>query len=166
MQLTRNYCAVVCALIGLIALADRGSAQLPVTQLRTLYPPVAGVGSTSTVEVLGGGPLEEVERLVFSHPGISANLMAGETHPITGETQRAFGKFTLSIPSDIQPGFYEAWAVGRHGASFPRTIWIPSRQVVSAPQPGSDAGPYPKLPMDGVVVDRFVNARVQKYELH
>lgn len=165
MHLHRNLRAVVCALILIAALGDHASAQLPVTQFRAIYPPVAGVGSTSTVDVLGGGPLEEVERLVFSHPGISANLMAGETQPITGETQRAFGKFTLSIPSDLPPGFYEAWAVGRHGASYPRTLWIPSRPVVTAPQPPSDAGPYPTLPMDGVVVDRFVNARVQRYEL-
>ncbi len=161
----RNLCAYVCAFLCFLAQLENAVGQLPVTQFRTLYPPVAGVGSTSTVEVLGGGPLEEVERLLFSHPGISANLQAGETQPVTGETQRAFGKFTLSIPADLPPGFYEAWAVGRHGASYPRTIWIPSRQVVAAPQPPNDAGPFPVLPFDGVVVDRFVNARIQRYEL-
>ncbi len=95
MQLHRNLCALVCALTLLIVQINNVLAQLPVTQFRTLYPPVAGVGSTGPVEVLGGGPLEEVERLVFSHPGIIANLMAGETQPITGETTRAFGKFHL-----------------------------------------------------------------------
>ena len=165
MQLNRNLCALIGALTLLIIPINRVSAQLPVTQFRTLYPPAAGVGSTGTVEVLGSGPLEEIERLVFSHPGISANLMAGETQPITGETTRAFGKFTLSIPADLPPGFYEAWAVGRHGASFPRTIWIPARPVVAVPQAATDAGPFPTLPTDTVVVDRYVAARAQRYEL-
>ena len=165
MQLNRNFCALIGALTLLIVQVNRVEAQLPVTQFRTLYPPAAGVGSTGPVEVLGSGPLEEIERLVFSHPGISANLMAGETQPITGETTRAFGKFTLSIPADLPPGFYEAWAVGRHGASFPRTIWIPARPVVAVPQAATDAGPFPKLPTDSVVVDRYVAARVQRYEL-
>ena len=165
MPFHRTLCGIVCALILTAASADRVAAQLPVTQFRGLYPPVAGVGSTGPVEVLGSGPLEEVERLVFSNPAISANLTAGETHPITGETQRAFGKFTLSIPADLSPGFYEAWTVGRHGVSYPRTLWIPTRPAITLPQPANDAAPIPTLPTDSVVVDRFVAARVQRYEL-
>ncbi len=165
MPINRFLCAVACALPLIFAQSTHLRAQLPVTQFRTLYPPVAGVGSTSNVDVLGSGPLEEVERLVFSHPGISANLLAGETQPITGETTRAFGKFTLSIPTDLPSGFYEVWAVGRHGASYPRTLWVPARPVVAAPQPPTEAGPYPALTLEGVIVDRFVNAKVQRYDL-
>ncbi len=165
MLLEQTLSRYFCALAYVIVSGGYVLGQLPVTQLRTLYPPAAAVGATTTVDVLGSAPLEEVDRLVFSHPGLSANVVAGESQPITGETQPAYGKFTLSVASDLAPGFYEAWAVGRHGVSFPRTFWVTPKPIVAAPQPGNDTGPFPALALDSVVMDRYAAARMQRYEL-
>ncbi|MCC6509745.1 MAG: hypothetical protein IT423_11590 [Pirellulaceae bacterium] len=71
----------------------------------------------------------------------------------------------MSVATDLSPGFYEAWAVGRHGASYPRVFWVSPRPVVTVPQAASENGPFPTLPSDGVVVDKYVAAKVQRYEL-
>lgn len=153
----------VALLAALLTSATHG--QLPVTQLRTLYPPVAQVGATSTVEVLGTAPLDEIDRLIFSHPGISANLVAGQTDPLTGAPQKVFGKFTLAVANDLPPGFYEAWALGRNGASSSRLLWITPRPLATVPQPANDPQPAPALSLDGIVVDRYVAAKVQRYDV-
>lgn len=154
-----------CAVLAIAGTGGLARAQLPVTQLKVLYPPVAQVGATATVEVLGQSPLEEIDRLIFSHPGISANLVAGETDSLTGAPQKIFGKFTVAVPADLPPGFYEACAVGRHGTSNPRVFWVTPRGLAAAAQPASDQQPVPAISLDGIIVDRFVAAKMQRYDV-
>ncbi|MGN6134235.1 MAG: hypothetical protein ACTHOU_07010 [Aureliella sp.] len=157
--------ACLCSAWITFCLAGYAAAQLPVTQLRVLFPPAAHVGSTQAVEVLGQGPLDEIDRLIFSHPGLSANVVAGESNPLTNQTHPVFGKFTLSVASDVPPGFYEVWAIGRNGASSSRVLWVAPRPVVSLAQPGDDQSPGPQLDFDKIVLDRFAAAKVQRYVL-
>ncbi len=159
----RSTCEVLALLLSLIPVCAR--AQLPVTQLRAIYPPAAQVGATTSVDVVGQGPLEEVDRLVFSNTGLSANLVAGESNAITGQTSQQFGKFTLSVASDLPAGFYEVNAVGRHGASIPRVFWVAPRPIVTPAQPAKSGDALPALTLDSIVVDRFVAARSQRYVL-
>lgn len=140
-------------------------AQLPVTQMRVLYPPMIQAGATATVEVLGQKPLDEIDRLVFSHPGISANVIPGESHPLTGSIQPQYGKFNVSVSGDVPTGFYEAWGVGRNGASVSRVFWVAPRAQIAAPQAASADQPVPQLTPAGIVVDRYAAAKVQRYDL-
>lgn len=165
--LSKISLACACAWAACIA-SNVGSvvhAQFPETQLRVIYPPVAQIGTTANVDVLGQGPLEEIDRLIFSHAGMSANVVPGESDPLTGATRKQFGKFTLSIASDVPPGFYEVWAVGRNGASSSRIVWVTARPLLAAVQPADPKLESPALTLDGMVVDRFVAAKSQRYAL-
>ena len=146
-------------------LASESWAQLPPTALRVLYPPVVQVGNESKVDVLGQGPLEEIDQLLFSHPGLSARLLPDQTSPLTGTAQKTYGKFSLSVASDVPPGFYEVWAVGRNGVSSSRVVWAVPRTVLSAPQPDSASETPAKLMLDRIFVQRFTAAKTQHYEL-
>ncbi len=106
--------------IVLLSHATDVRGQLPVTQLRALYPVAMSAGSKGVVEAVGSGPLDSVSKLIFSHPGITAELVPPETNAVTGIAQQQFGKFNVTIAADVPAGIYEAWSVGRHGVSSTR----------------------------------------------
>ncbi|MFM8479525.1 MAG: hypothetical protein ACKOEO_27365, partial [Planctomycetaceae bacterium] len=57
---------------ALLLSANAAFAQLPQTRITSLFPPGAQRGTTLEVVVGGGTDLDEVDQLVFSHPGITA----------------------------------------------------------------------------------------------
>lgn len=139
------------------------SAQLPISQMRAIFPPAAQVGTTANVEVLGSGPLDDINRLIFSQEKISANVLPGESNPITNTTQTQFGKFTISSPGDTPVGFYEVWAAGRNGVSIPRVFWIAPRPIVASPKPVGEG--YVPLNFENIVVDRYIANKSQLFEV-
>lgn len=119
------------ALIALFQLTTAGEsvAQLPTTQLKAVHP--SGGNPGSTVETtISGDHLDNIERLVFSHPGITASKLPLETDPanVHGETER--GRHNISIAADVPVGFYEVRAVGRYGVSNPRAFVVDEREQV------------------------------------
>lgn len=165
-RLHRAGSALFAAWLVLAAFAQTAlQAQLPITQMRVLYPPMLQAGGTATAEVLGHKPLDEIDRLVFSHPGISANVLPGETNALTGTIRPQYGKFQITVSADVPTGFYEVWGVGRNGASVPRVFWVAPRAQLAAPQPANDQQPVPQLTPAGIIVDRYVAAKVQRYDL-
>ena len=83
-------------------------AELPVTRLHHIFPPGGKVGTTFEVEI-NGTDWEGAKQLQFSHPGISA---AGSN------------KFTITIASNVPPGFYDARISGTFGVSNPRLFAV------------------------------------------
>ena len=61
-------CAVICALACALPPAF---AQLPTAQLTSVFPPGGKQGATVEVTV-AGADLDELEKLVFNHAGLSA----------------------------------------------------------------------------------------------
>src|SRR5437879_4536223 len=106
---------VVCA----IALVQSAAlAQLPTTQLTSIFPPGGKQGATVEVTI-AGTDLDDVTKLDFNHPGMLA------TPKVTAATAIAparpiLNQFTISIAADISPGDYEVRAAGRFGLSNPR----------------------------------------------
>lgn len=97
--------------------------QLPVADLTSVFP--LGGSAGSTVEVtLAGNNLDEATRLVFSHPGITATVKTAARHEFLAEPEPVAGQFTVTIAPDVPAGMYDVRAIGRFGASNPRTFIV------------------------------------------
>ena len=110
----RHQCARE-SLVLCLLLATTAAAQLPVPQLKSVYPAGARLGSTQTVEVAGAN-LEETTRLYFSHGGLSAQPLPDEK----GKPKR----FQVIIATNVPVGDYDIRTIGKHGISNPRTFVV------------------------------------------
>lgn len=96
--------------------------QLPTVQLSSVFPPGGKVDTTFDVTV-AGGDTDQLEQLIFSHPGITATAKmtpATEFEP----AKPVANQFTVKIAADVPVGNYEARVAGRFGASNPRTFVV------------------------------------------
>jgi hypothetical protein len=91
-------------------LAALASAQLPQVRLDSVFPPGARVGTTVEVAV-GGVDFDEVAKLHFDHPGLSA-VSVGPN------------KFKVTVAGDVAPGVYDLRVSGKHGVSNPRAFAV------------------------------------------
>jgi hypothetical protein len=97
-------------------------AQLPSTQLSSIFPPGGKFGSTVDVQVSGADQID-LSQLAFSHPGITATQKMAKPNEFLAE-QPVQGQFSVAIAGDVQPGIYEARVVGRYGVSNPRAFTV------------------------------------------
>ena len=109
-------------LLLFIAATPPAFAQLPSTKLTTIYPP-GGKQGTAFDATISGTDLDEVDRLVFSHPGITAKQKTNEATEFKPASP-VVNQFSLLIAADVPPGNYEARAIGRYGASNPRLFRV------------------------------------------
>ncbi|MBC7965654.1 MAG: hypothetical protein H7Z17_06970, partial [Fuerstia sp.] len=63
----RFILAAVVAITG-----QQAFAQLPQTRITSVFPPGGQQGTTVDLTVGGGTDLDELDRMVFAHPGITA----------------------------------------------------------------------------------------------
>src|SRR5688572_24204652 len=116
-------------------------AQLPTTQLTTIFPAGGKIGSTVEVR-LGGTDLDDANQLQFSHPGIKAiPKMAPATE--FEKAKPVPGAFTVQIAGDVPPGRYDARAIGRFGVSNPRAFVAGA--IPEANDPGGNVQPASAL---------------------
>jgi hypothetical protein len=109
-------CATACAF-------PPAFGQLPTAQLTSVFPPGGKQGSAVEVTV-AGADLDDLEKLVFNHPGLSAvakMIAATELEPTPRPVPN---QFTVKIAADVPPGVYEARAAGRFGLSNPRSFAV------------------------------------------
>ncbi len=140
-------------------------AALPAIQLSSLSQHGAQVGTEVSLHVVSGGQLDEVERLVFSAPGIASAIELDAALPFTTEPRPKYGRFRVTIPAEIESGFYEIRAVGRLGISNPRAMWIDkSPHILATTLVSASPGP-PPLPIGSWVHDRCVSALRKQYTL-
>ncbi|MCA9224296.1 MAG: PPC domain-containing protein [Planctomycetales bacterium] len=128
-------------------------AQLPTTQLDSIFPP-GGKQGTSVDVTVRGGTQDDVRELIFSHPGITAEQKTTE-HEFLPGPRPVDGQFTVKIAANVAPGTYEARAVGRFGASNPRAFVVGSEEELQ------DAGQNrtPETAME-IKPGQVVNGRV------
>ena len=90
-----------------------GHAQLPQARLTAVFPLGAQVGQSVEVSASNGTDLDELDRMSFSHPGITAKLKSGNT-------------FSVSVAADVPVGVYEMTVHGLYGTSNPRCFVVGS----------------------------------------
>ncbi len=133
--------------------ATLAQAQLPQTRLYVVDPPGAQIGSITEVTVARGDDLDEVDELLFSHPGIFATQV---TQPSANGPQPVANKFRVAVASDVPPGRYEVRAGGLYGVSNPRTFMIGRRPEIKEAEPNNEAAQAKPVEV-GTVVNGVIN---------
>ncbi len=105
-------------------LRGAGAAQLPAAQLHALFPCGGRQGTIVDVKLAGGSDTEGADRLVFSHPHITAVQKTRPAAFFEQGPQPVPNEFTVAIHPDVPPGIYEARYAGRFGVSNPRAFVV------------------------------------------
>ncbi|MFP6577156.1 MAG: hypothetical protein VB912_18490, partial [Pirellulaceae bacterium] len=98
-------------------------AQLPITQLTTIYPAGGQQGTEVEVQV-GGGDQDSLGQMVFSHPGITAKQKMTPADELNPKPQPVNGTFQVAIGKEVPAGIYEARVTGQFGVSNPRCFVV------------------------------------------
>ena len=129
----------------LLLVASTGFAQLPQTRLNSLSRVGGQQGSTCDVTITGGGDLEEINELVFSHDGIQAQLKSPNSN-----------SFSVAIGPDVPLGVYEVRCGGLWGFSNPRRF-----EVGDLPDVGETDNNTPEKPTPlalGTVINGVIDS--------
>jgi len=138
---------------GWLALtATVASAQLPSTRLFAVFPPGGQGGTSVDVTITNGLELEEIQRLLFNHPGLTA---APKMQDVGGKPQPVPNQFVVTIAADVPAGNYEVRAVGFFGISNPRTFVVGSRKEVIETEPNNT-----RETATAVELNQTINGRV------
>lgn len=120
-------------LIALVAAPAR--AQLPQTRLSSIFPCGGKAGTTVDFTLTGGVDLDEVDRLLFNHAGITATP---KTQKVAGRDQPIANAFRVAIRPDVPPGVYEVYAGGLFGLSNPRVFVVGNQNEQIEAEPNND----------------------------
>jgi hypothetical protein len=111
-RLAVRRCFSTSSFVALLAvLATSAQAQLPTTRIYSVFPQGAQAGSAVDVTVTNGADLEDLDQLLFSHPGIKA-------------THKTGNGFAVTVDAGVPPGIYEVRAHGLYGTSNPRAFVV------------------------------------------
>lgn len=151
--------ASVClALVGGLAavlafgpLVARG--EFPEPRLTAIFPP-GGQRGTELEVTLIGADLDEADRLEFFHPGITSAPIVPAPSEFDPEPRPVAGKVRVKISADVPPGPYDAVAIGRFGASNPRTFMVGTTPEVQKTAAIDAPEKALEVPADGAVSGR------------
>ncbi len=114
-------------------------AQLPTVRLDGVFP--AGAAPGVTVELtITGNDLDDVDRLVFSHDGISMTRKMAEVTPFDEGPQPIENVFFVTVAPGVPPGNYDVRCQGKYGLSNRRTFVVSATAefVETEPNGGND----------------------------
>ncbi|MCA9264122.1 MAG: hypothetical protein KDA60_09760 [Planctomycetales bacterium] len=132
--------------------------QLPNARLDHIFPP-GGQQGTDVEVTIGGPDLEDADRIVFSHPGITsqpkpspASEWVPDPPPIANTNT-----YIVHIGENVASGVYDARITGRYGASTPRAFVVgASPEKIES----SDHGSFDTSEL--IAVNSTVNGRVDR----
>jgi hypothetical protein len=153
--------------IGSLMPPDRpASAQppeniLPSPRLFVLTPPGAKAGTTVEV-VFSGLDLEAPQGMLFSHPGIKAELIKPPAPPPPDPKKKPpptaapkTAHFKVTIAADVPVGVHDARVVNKWGASNPRAFVVGDLSEVQEKEPNNDVTEAQKLELNSTVNGKF-----------
>ena len=122
-----------------IAYTSRVHAQLPAARLDGLFP-AGGVPGSSVEVVISGLDLDDVDRLQFSHAGITASRKMAEPTRFDEGPQPIENTFLVAIEGNVPPANYEIRCQGKYGLSNPRTfvVGVLPEVIEKEPNGGND----------------------------
>ncbi len=106
-------------------------SQLPQTRITSVFPAGGQQGATVELTVGGGTDLDEVDAMVFSHPGITAAAKTDAAGSLVANT------FTVTVAKDVAPGLYDVRVRGLFGISNPRMFRVDTLPEVAEVEPNN-----------------------------
>jgi hypothetical protein len=130
---------------------------LPNSRLFVVMPP-GGKAGTSFEVICSGQDIDESQALVFSHPGIKADLVesAAVIDPKAkqvkgGPTPSVNSKFKVTIAADVPPGIYDIRLASKWGVSNPRAFVVGDQNEMLETEPNNDVEQANKVPLNSTV---------------
>jgi len=120
----------LCGAVALTAAALPALAQLPLPSLDAISPAGAKVGAEVEVQI-NGSNLDEAERLIFSHEGITASQKIAPPDEFAKTERPVPNVFTVKVAGNVPPGLYEVRAVGRYGMTNPRLFHVSTLEEIT-----------------------------------
>ncbi len=117
------------------------------------------------MRVSEGEQIDEVDKLVFSHPGIVSTLQTSPARLLETEPQPQYGQFSVAIAPEVPPGFYEVRAKGRFGLSNPRAFLVTQSPVQFIEAEHTKPEAAVDLSLQQVTVDRAFPQRRNYYHV-
>ena len=139
--------------LAVACLHPSANADFPRAALTSLQPTGGRQGSQVTVSLLGAD-LEGLEKLTFSHPGITATPAMTEASEFDPQPRAIPGRMVVTILPDVPAGLYDVVAVGRYGVSNPRIF-----AIGNAAEMAKEGEPDSPAKAQNLVVDSTVTAR-------
>ncbi len=156
----------------LVTTFSANAQQLPIPQLKNVFP--CGVRQGTSVEVeIGGGNLEGTTKLYFSNPGITATLIAdpkaaaptlavastpptnaGGKPATTTSATTGTARFKISVAANVPVGDYDVRSIGKFGISNPRTFSVSDCEEVNETEPNDVRNKANRVPLNCVINGR------------
>lgn len=134
------------------AISSTAFAQLPQTRLYALFPPGGKAGASVELNLTRGDDLDDVNRLLFSHPGITA---APKMQDVGGKQEPVPNQFVVTISGDVPVGRHEVRAVGLFGISNPRSFVVGDRDEIVEAEPNNVAEQATPVALDQTASGRI-----------
>jgi hypothetical protein len=127
------------AVIGwlVLAAADAAWGQLPAARLDAVFPASLVPGSETEITI-AGAHLDSVDRLYFSHPGITAEQKMASPGPFDAGPQPVPNQFVVKVAADVPPQQYDVRAQGLYGLSNPRVLTVDPQAVLLEIEPNAE----------------------------
>lgn len=126
------------------------SATIPHPKLASVQPPGAKAGAALDVRITGTD-LDQADRLLFSHPGISAQAAVAPADRVYPQGRPLPNQFKVAVGADVPPGIYEVRAAGYFGLSNARRFAVGVRDEALEKEPNNSPGEAQEVPTDTLV---------------
>jgi hypothetical protein len=134
----------------LAVISQPAIAQLPQTRITSVFPPGGQQGTTVDLTIGGGADLDELNQMIFSHPGITAVQKTDASgNPVASV-------FTVTVASDVPPGLYDVRVGGLFGVSNPRIFRVDSLPEIQETEPNNELSQATPVTL-GMVVNARAN---------
>lgn len=140
MKLLSRLCGTACLLLA--ASLPLRAQELPIPQLKSVFPCGAKQGSTVEVE-LAGNNLDETKKLYFSNPGITAELISDPAKPPA--------RFKVTVAANVPVGVYDVRSIGKMGASNPRAFDVSDCAEVKETEPNNTRDKANRVPLNCII---------------
>ena len=136
------------SLVGAVLfLSGAVQGQLPTAKLDAIFPCGVKAGSSAEVSITGGD-LDASGVLIFSDPGISAQVIDG-------------ARFKVTAGADVKPGNHEVCFAGRYGVSSSLIFCVSDREEMQAPAEANNPSGAPAITASSVI-----NGKVESGKAH
>jgi len=131
--------------LAVVVTVQQASAQLPQTRITSVFPPGGQQGTAVDLTVGGGTDLDELDQMVFVHPGITAvPKLDANGNPVANT-------FTVTVAADVPVGLYDVRVRGLFGISNPRMFRVDSLAEIAEVEPNNLVAQATPVAMETIV---------------